>query len=397
MKIVSVVGARPQFVKMAAVARALEAAATGQGSAEIRNVIVHTGQHYDTSLSQVFFDELAIPAPHVNLAVGSASHGAQTGRMTEKIEAILMRERPDAVLVFGDTNSTLAGALAAAKLGIPVAHVEAGLRSYDKSMPEEINRVLTDHASTLLFCPTEAAVDNLAREGFEAPFAEGSLSDEPMIAEMDASRFTPDSPLVINTGDVMFDHLGHVMASPDRGIDILARCRVEQRGYCLATIHRAANTDDPTRLRGIVDAFNRIAESSCPIVFPMHPRTAAAVARLGNVDWHPRVSVVEPVTYREMLALETHARAILTDSGGVQKEAYMLGVPCVTVRRHTEWIETLIDGWNRLVEPDPNQLVEAVRQALAERPSTQPRPVYGRGDAGRLVVAVLGRWIGARR
>ncbi|HIE38605.1 MAG TPA: UDP-N-acetylglucosamine 2-epimerase (non-hydrolyzing) [Anaerolineae bacterium] len=349
MKIVSVVGARPQFIKAAAVSRVLRQ--------RHQELLVHTGQHYDYGLSQVFFDELDLPQPDLNLGVGSGPHGEQTGAMLAAIERVLIQQRPDWVLVYGDTNSTLAGALAAVKLHMPVAHVEAGLRSYNRSMPEEINRVLTDHVSSLLFCPTETAARNLAAEGI--------------------------SQGVHLVGDVMYDALLHSRALGAKKGDVLGRFGLVPKQYLLATVHRPANTDDAGRLRAILEAFGQLGET---ILFPAHPRTRKALAREG-LDVPENVWVVDPVGYLEMLQLEEQARLILTDSGGVQKEAYLLGVPCVTLREETEWVETVEAGWNRLVGADGRALLAAVREW--EPPADRPN-CFGDGRASERIVALLG-------
>ncbi|MGQ9550768.1 MAG: non-hydrolyzing UDP-N-acetylglucosamine 2-epimerase [Roseiflexus sp.] len=350
MHIVTIVGARPQFIKAAAISRILRQ--------RHREVLVHTGQHYDAGMSAIFFQELDIPEPDVNLAVGSASHGAQTGAMLTKIEAVLLAERPDWVLVYGDTNSTLAGALAAAKLHIPVAHVEAGLRSFNRAMPEEINRVLVDHISALLLCPSQTAIDNLAREGI-------------------TRGVTP-------VGDVMADVLRLAIEQADTSLPDISG--VASNAYALATVHRAENTDDPARLRGILTALSSL---DMPVIFPVHPRTRRAIASVG---WTPpgKVRLIEPVGYLSMVALMRHARVVLTDSGGVQKEAYWLGVPCVTLREETEWVETVTHGWNTLTGADPERIVAA---ASRSRPST-PRPLlYGDGYAAERCVAALERGV----
>ncbi len=348
MKIVSVVGARPQFIKAAPVSQQLRH--------QHKEVLLHTGQHYDYGMSQVFFDELDIPVPDINLGVGSASHGRQTGEMLMGIEGALLEEQPDWALVYGDTNSTLAGALAAAKLHIPVAHVEAGLRSFNRRMPEEVNRVLTDHVADLLFCPTQTAVDNLAAEGIVAG--------------------------VHNVGDVMYDavlHNGTLAAANSR---ILEDLEVQPGAYLLVTVHRPRNTDDSSRLRAIFGAFEVVEE---PVVFPAHPRVREAIAaQIQRAP--PNVRLVEPVGYLDMLQLERQARAILTDSGGVQKEAYFFGVPCITLREETEWVETVQTGWNRLVGADRDEIVAAVRnlQSPVECP-----PLFGDGHAAERMVALL--------
>jgi len=352
MKIASVVGARPQFIKAAPVCRAL------RRSGFHAEILIHTGQHYDPSMSDVFFKELDIPAPDHHLGIGSASHGEQTGAMLAAVERILLAERPDAVLVYGDTNSTLAGALAAAKLSIPTAHVEAGLRSFNRRMPEEINRVVADHLAALLFCPSENAAANLAREGITAG--------------------------VHVVGDVMADALESVGARAAARSTILERLGLRPGGFLLATIHRAENTDDPVRLQSILTAFAGIPET---IVFPVHPRTRKTLAALG--DPHralPRLRTIDPVGYLDMAWLERSARLIMTDSGGVQKEAYWLGVPCLTLRDETEWVETVEAGWNRLVGADTEAIVGAV---AAFRPPAARPPLYGGTGAADRIVEIL--------
>jgi UDP-N-acetylglucosamine 2-epimerase len=353
MKIVSIVGVRPQFVKAAPVSRALR---QGRG---LHEVLVHTGQHYDYGMSDVFFEELHIPPPDHNLGVGSGPHGWQTGQMLMRIEEVLLAERPNWVLVYGDTNSTLAGALAAVKLHVPVAHVEAGLRSFNRSMPEEHNRVLTDHAADLLLCPTQTAVDNLAREGV----ARG----------------------VHLVGDVMYDAVLYNTALAEERSDVLTRLSLTAGGYALATIHRPHNTDDPHRLAAVLVALEEVGAGEGPVVLPAHPRTQHAMQALGYRPG-PGLRVIEPVGYLDMLALERHARLILTDSGGVQKEAYFFAVPCVTLRRETEWVETVQAGWNRLAGDDPDGIVRAARDL---RPTGVPRPVFGDGRAAAKIAALI--------
>jgi len=349
VKVLSVVGARPQFIKAAPVSRVLRERHT--------EVLVHTGQHYDEEMSAVFFEELDIPEPDHNLGIGSGPHGAQTGAMLAGVEKLLLEERPDIVLVYGDTNSTLAGALAAAKLHMPVAHVEAGLRSFNLRMPEEINRRLTDHLAQWLFCPTQTAVDNLRAEGVTAG--------------------------VWLVGDVMVDALEYNLAlARERAVGALARLGLEDGAYCLATLHRPRNTDEPARLAGILCA---LGELDCPVVLPAHPRTARAIETFGLVA-PPSLRVIPPVSYLEMLALEMGARRILTDSGGVQKEAYLIGVPCVTLREETEWVETVEAGWNQLVGADP----AAIRTAAARSCPGEPRaPLFGDGRAAQHIVQIL--------
>ena len=350
-RIVTIVGARPQFVKCAVVSRFLRRTVT--------EVLVHTGQHYDDSMSDVFFRDLEIPSPDYCLGVGSGSHGRQTGTMLSGVEDIIVQERPDVVLVYGDTNSTLAGALAAAKLGVPIGHVEAGLRSYNRRMAEEINRILTDHVSQWLFCPAENAARNLHGEGITHG--------------------------VHVVGDVMYDSVRHYSEIAQRRSGILETLNISPRNYALATIHRAENTDDGERLRAIVRALESIAADGLPVVFPMHPRTRKQVASFGI--HMPRIRLLEPVSYLDMLCLEQNAHVILTDSGGVQKEAYWLRVPCVTLRDETEWVETVESGWNRLTGIDSERILATVR-AVGTIDLDHP-PLFGNGHAAERIVEVL--------
>ncbi|MCB1038276.1 MAG: UDP-N-acetylglucosamine 2-epimerase (non-hydrolyzing) [Acidimicrobiales bacterium] len=355
MHLVTVIGARPQFVKASAFAAAVRA---DHERHPIRHDVVHTGQHYDDAMSGVFFRELGIEAPTIDLGVGSGGHGEQTGEMLKRLEPILVDLAPDALLVYGDTNSTLAAALVAAKLDLPIAHVEAGLRSYRRAMPEEINRILTDRLSTLLFCPSEEAAANCEREGI----TEG----------------------VEVVGDVMRDALDLQLGSLPSGVP--EELGVEPGRYALATIHRAENTDDPERLAAVLDGIARVSASGLPVLLPAHPRTRGiadldALARRG-------VIVVEPQSFARMVALEADARVILTDSGGVQKEALWMGVPCVTLRDETEWIETVESGWNHLVGADA-QAIEAA--ALADRPAGDPPALYGDGRASERVLRSVRR------
>jgi UDP-GlcNAc3NAcA epimerase len=346
--IVTIVGARPQFVKAAAVAAAFARAP----HPDTRTILIHTGQHYDYEMSEVFFDGLELPRPDHHLAVGSATHGRQTGEILSRLEPILEMIRPDRVVVYGDTNSTLAGALAAAKLQIPVAHIEAGLRSFDRTMPEEINRICTDHVADLLFVPTQTAVDNLTAEGI-----------------------TDGVHLV---GDVMLDMVNAYKDPSSEGA--LAKYSLTRDRYALATVHRAANTDNRARLARIFDGFARIGKHM-PVVVPLHPRTRQA---LGDIEPGEHVTIVDPVGYVEMLGLENAAHVIVTDSGGVQKEAFWLGVPCVTLRSETEWPETLVDGWNVLVDDDPARI-----EAASSRAKPQTRPAVDARNASAAIVAIL--------
>ena len=349
MKVATIIGARPQFIKAAALSRELRK--------RHEEILVHTGQHYDYVMSQVFFDELGMAPPDFNLGIGSGTHGAQTGRMLEEIEKILLPDRPDWVLVYGDTNSTLAGALAASKLGIPLVHVEAGLRSFNRSMPEEINRVIADHLSNLLLCPSGTALSNLASEGI-----------------------TRNVHLV---GDVMSDTLNWVTQRAEANPpEILGRLGICKRGYLLCTVHRSENTDDVERLSALLKAFGVLDEL---VILPVHPRTRKAI-ETARLSLPPNVRLVDPCGYPEMVALVASARMILTDSGGLQKEAYWLGVPCVTLRDETEWTETVQSGWNVLVGANCERIVQAVRGFAC--PSTRP-PLYGEGGVAVRCVALM--------
>ncbi|MGZ5066525.1 MAG: non-hydrolyzing UDP-N-acetylglucosamine 2-epimerase [Usitatibacter sp.] len=362
MKVVTIVGARPQFIKAAAFSRAVARLNEG-GARRLDEVIVHTGQHYDANMSDVFFEELGIPRPAHHLDIGSAPHGKQTGRMLEEIEKVLELEKPDAVLVYGDTNSTLAGALAAAKMHIPIAHVEAGLRSFNRRMPEEVNRVVADHLSQLLFCPTGTAVENLAREGV----TEG----------------------VHNVGDVMFDIMLHYRKQVEAAPRALRALGLEPGGYVLATVHRAENTDSEENLRGIFAAFDRI-QARYPVIVALHPRTRKLI-ETHAIPVAARVRLLEPVSYLEMIELEAGARAILTDSGGVQKEAYFVDTPCLTLREETEWVETVAAGRNRLCGASTERIVAGFEH-LEARGGSLPEPggaPYGRGDAAERIARLL--------
>jgi UDP-N-acetylglucosamine 2-epimerase len=368
MKIATVIGARPQFIKAAAVSRAIAAHNRSGASPAIEEILVHTGQHYDDGMSAVFFRELEIPEPQYHLNVGSGSHGCQTGRMLAAIEEVLLREKPDWVLIYGDTNSTLAGALTAAKLHIPVAHVEAGLRSFNRRMPEEINRVVADQLAQLLLCPSQVAVDNLAAEGIgknegQSPFFSEKKCPVPVFP-----------PKVVITGDVMANALQFAAARASTQSDILTRLGLRPQGYLLATVHRAENTDNSDRLSNILSAFAALDE---PLVFPVHPRTRKVLQASG---YHPpnSVKLIDPVGYFDIIALEKSARLLLTDSGGMQKEAYWLKVPCITLRDETEWVETVQNGWNILVGADRDRIVAAVRAFMP--PPAHP-PLYGDGRA----------------
>lgn len=354
MKILTVVGARPQFIKASMLSKLF------QKDTNIKEILVHTGQHYDANMSDIFFKQLQIPKPDYNLGVGSGSHGKQTARMLSEIESLLIKENPDIVLVYGDTNSTLAGSLAASKLHIPIAHVESGLRSFNKKMPEEVNRLLTDHLSTWLFCPTEAAVTNLKREGIE----EG----------------------VYLTGDIMFDAVLYYKTVALKHSTLLSMLNLAAKDYYLATIHRAENTDNFNRLNNLLTVLSQLDRA---VVLPLHPRTKSKIEqlKLEHLLTSPNIHIVEPLDYFDMLTLESQAKTILTDSGGVQKEAYMLQVPCITLRDETEWIETVQAKWNSLVgASDPAKILKEI--SVKKEPDAYP-VLFGKGKTSDEIFNVL--------
>lgn len=364
MKIATIIGARPQFIKAAPVSRAIAE------HNRLTEVIVHTGQHFDADMSDVFFKELNIPKPDYNLGINSASHGAMTGRMLEKIEEILIKEKPDWVLVYGDTNSTLAGALAAVKLHIPIAHVEAGLRSFNREMPEEHNRVLADHCADILFCPTEKAVNNLKKEGF----TNIATNPSPVISN-------PYSlPLLTNVGDTMYDAALQFSEIAQRRSTILQDLEIKPKEYFLATVHRPYNTDIPENLESIISAFLEINE---PIIFSVHPRTRQCLINSKLSIQNSKLRCISPVGYLDMLILEQNAKTILTDSGGMQKEAYFFGVPCVTMRTETEWVETVEEGWNVVVGADREKIISASRTSKTDHPRPE---LYGDGRAADKII-----------
>lgn len=350
-KILTIIGARPQFIKASVVSRAI------QHAEALAEVLVHTGQHFDSNMSDIFFNQLGIPRPDYQLDINGGSHGDMTGRMLIEIEKILLKEKPDCVLVYGDTNSTLAGALAAAKLHIPVVHIEAGLRSFNMQMPEEINRVLTDQISSILFCPTQAAMDNLYNEGF---------ANKPV--------------QVLNTGDVMQDSALFFAerATRPNGVG-------REQGFVLATLHRAENTDNAERLASIVAALNQLHAEVAPVVLPLHPRTRGLLDKHGLTL---EVELIEPVGYLEMIWLLQRASLILTDSGGVQKEAYFFCRPCVTMRDQTEWVELVEQGANELVGADSDRIVAAVKRNIGRKIADEQQ-LYGGGKAAQRIVDVI--------
>lgn len=370
IKILSVVGARPQFIKLAPFARAIEEW-NQENDHAIHHLTLHTGQHYDEKMSDIFFDELGIPHPDINLGVGSGSHGKQTGKMLEGIEEILLAEKPDWVVIFGDTNSTAAAALAASKLHIPVAHIEAGLRSFNRKMPEEINRIVSDHISDLLLPPTEEAMINLTREG---------LQERSVIS-----------------GDIMYDTVLHNRKLSDQKSAILGDKDLVPRGYAIATIHRAENTSDAKTLGDILNTLNKVADEILPVVFPMHPRVFHLLPKL-LPEWKAseRLTILEPVGYLDMVQLVAHARFALTDSGGLQKEAFFLNCPCITLRTETEWVETVEAGANIITGPVPEKILAAVRKWDSAYRDQAPdfevlvRKYYGDGKAAfKILDAIL--------
>lgn len=351
MKIVTVLGARPQFIKAATLSAVFP-------KRSVNEILLHTGQHYDRNMSETFFQDLNIPAPKYNLGIAAGNHGAMTGRMLEEIERVLLLEKPEYVLVYGDTNSTLAGALAAAKLHISVAHVEAGLRSFNRKMPEEVNRVLSDHISSILFAPTRVAVENLKAEGIYKG--------------------------VYHIGDVMYDAAVMFGDISDQRSSVLEDMQLSSGEYFLATIHRAENTDSPERLRSILSALMQLNEQ-IPVVLPLHPRTAKVIDSMGMKTEVEALALAPPVSYLDMVALEKNAKIIITDSGGVQKEAYFHGVPCVTLRDETEWVETVEAGWNTIAGSNTGEIIMAVQNAGKGRPIAD----YGNGNSAALIADFL--------
>ena len=358
MKILTVLGARPQFIKAGSVSRVIAQ------YDDIQEVIIHTGQHYDANMSDIFFEEMGIPMPDYNLGIGGKTHGAMTGQMLEAIEQVLFKEKPDAVIVYGDTNSTLAGALAAIKLGLPIAHVEAGLRSFNMNMPEEINRIMTDRVSTWLFAPTTEAVKNLEKEGV-------------------------GQERILMCGDVMYDVALYQSKKLDEQNDAwLDGLGLNKKDYILATVHQAENTDSDTRLNAIFDGLIRLTQETT-VVLPLHPRTKAVLQKLGRLEEVEReLRVLPPQGYLQMVQLEQHAGLIATDSGGVQKEAYFYRVPCVTLRNETEWTETVNSGWNHLVKPNTSEAIyQTVKAALGQ--SGEDIELYGDGNAAHKIVSAI--------
>ena len=377
MKIVTIVGARPQFIKAAAIRRAVQKINERSQTRlyekrRIQEILVHTGQHYDYMMDKVFFEELKLSKPDYHLGAGSGSHAKQTAKMLERIEMVLEKEKPERVIVYGDTNSTLAGALAAAKLNIPVAHVEAGLRSYNRTMPEEINRLVTDHLSTLLFCPTDQAVQNLLKEGIK----DGGTR------------------IVKNVGDVMYDSILYYSKIAKKRSTILKNLGFDTRhetrvtSYYLATLHRAENTDDPKKLKSICRALNEIGEKT-PVILPLHPRTKKMMKVYRLFSKFKNIKFIEPLSYFNMLKLEKNATGILTDSGGIQKEAYWLRVHCFTLREETEWVETINSGWNVLTGTEVKRILREVGRFEKRRRHPEGNKMFGDGKASQRIVQIL--------
>lgn len=376
LRILTIIGARPQIIKAAAISHAVRTKFKGR----IQETLLHTGQHYDNNMSQVFFDELGIPGADIALNVGSGSHGAQTARMIEGIETELKTGKHDVVLLYGDTNSTLAGALAAAKTHIPVAHVEAGLRSFNKAMPEEVNRVVCDHCSTWLFCPTETAVTNLANEGFDLK---------------NAGTATADKPHVLNCGDVMFDNSMRFAELAKERSTIIADLGLGMNGFILATVHRDNNTDEPERLNAIFSTLLKMHHlHGLPIVLPLHPRTKKAMEERMDPALARELAAAKgfilapPAGFLDMIALESHAKLVVTDSGGVQKEAFFFAKPCVILRPQTEWVELVERGQAVLADADPARIANAAADFLANGAPACP-PLFGDGHAAEAICAAL--------
>jgi UDP-GlcNAc3NAcA epimerase len=376
MKIITIIGARPQIIKAAAISRAIHTHFKDQ----ITELIVHTGQHYDDNMSAIFFTEMGIPAADYNLSVGSGNHGAQTAKMMEGIETILLKERPDALLVYGDTNSTLAGALAAAKIHIPVVHIEAGLRSYNKSMPEEINRITCDHCSTLLFSPTQQGIENLIKEGFSKAIH---------------TKATVDRPLIFKTGDIMFDNSMFFSNIAKEKVGIVEQLELTKEAFILCTIHRDSNTDNTENLNQIIRGLLQIQRvSNQSIVLPLHPRTRKKMTELLNpsvakeLSDNSKIHVIDPAGFLDMISLESNCSLVITDSGGVQKEAFFFQKPCVILREQTEWVEIVENGNALLVGSSEEKLIKAYHQLTTKKDYTYP-PFFGDGHASEEICRLM--------
>lgn len=376
LKIVTVIGARPQIIKAAALNRVIRNSHSGT----IREIIVHTGQHYDVKMSQVFIDELGIPAPDYNFGVGSDTHGAQTGKMIRDIEEVLYKEQPDYVVLYGDTNSTLAGSIAASKMNIPVVHIEAGLRSFNKSMPEEINRIMCDHVSTLLFTPTQTGLDNLLKEGF---------------TETSEMPFTPDNPGIFHCGDVMYDNTLHYKELAFKKSTILEEYKLTDE-FTLCTIHRNNNTDDPNRLNTIFSTLDKLSrQHKTPFVLPLHPRTRKAMEEALEptvekaLNKNPYIRIIPPVSFLDMIVLESKCNMVITDSGGVQKEAYFFKKPCIILRSETEWKEIVDAGAGLVTDVDKDEIMRAYTYFKANALKLKFPSIFGDGNAAGFICQTI--------
>jgi UDP-GlcNAc3NAcA epimerase len=372
IKIVTIIGARPQIIKAAALSRAIKQ----RFSNSITEIIVHTGQHYDENMSQVFFDELGIPAPNYNLNVGSGSHGKQTATMIAGIEEILINEKPHAIVLYGDTNSTLAGAIAASKIHVPVIHIEAGLRSFNKAMPEEVNRIMCDHVSTLLFSPTKTGFQNLLNEGFKGK---------------NSKPYNANNPKIYHSGDVMYDNSLHFSEVAEQKTTIISKNNLEKNNFILATIHRNNNTDEPIRLNALFNALYKISEENkLDVLLPLHPRTAKLLEFNLDQELHQKIKsskhfkIIAPVSFLEMIALEKNCKIVMTDSGGVQKEAFYFEKPCVILRPETEWIELVECGTAIITDADEKKIIEAYKTLTSKTDMKFPK-LYGDGKAAEFI------------
>ncbi len=375
LKILTVIGARPQIIKASAISRAIRT----HFSEQIHEVLVHTGQHYDEQMSKVFFEELQIPKPDYNLGIGSGSHGVQTAGMISGLEDLLVTEKPDFLVVYGDTNSTLAAAIAGSKLHVPIVHIEAGLRSFNKAMPEEVNRVLCDHTSTLLFSPTETGIHNLVNEGFN------DHSDAPYHA---------DNPGVFNAGDVMYDNSLFFSELADKKSDILERTKLKAEQFVLCTVHRPQNVDNTASLRNIMEALMDIADSGVQIVLPLHPRTRKQLEKCfekslwKKLQSHTGFHLLKPVSFLDMISLQKNSKMVITDSGGIQKEAFFFGKPCIVLRPETEWVEIIEKGAGILCDSDPVRILNAWKH-FQQYKTQSADGIYGNGDAARKILSIM--------
>lgn len=378
LKIVNIVGARPQFIKYFPISCALEKNGRLNSNASFKDILIHTGQHYDYTMSKIFFDELGIKEPDYHLEVGSGLHGQQTASMLKKIEELLLIEKPHIVMVYGDTNSTLAGALAASKLHIPIAHVEAGLRSFNKYMPEEVNRILTDHTSTILFCPNQTAIDNLVKEGFKRILSFEEIKDN--------IKIDINNPFIINVGDVMYDILLRTIKIAERQSVILETLAISPQNYCVLTIHRADSTETPEKLKKIMSFVNKTSGGKT-VIFPIHPRCKKNYKQY-KIMLGDNIKVIEPLGYFDNIMLLKNSSLVMTDSGGVQKEAFWLKVPCVTLRDETEWIETINSGWNVLYKDYKN--TPSVAGIFDNKlPKNSDTNCYGDGTASEKIATLI--------